>query len=87
MAKYKNKILNVKPKHNAYENVEEMLIKDQNDNVYTKYFDELDGCVLGTNLQFLYKDKFVKINGKSKDKLFYILLPISLIVAIVCLFI
>ena len=86
MAKYKNKILNVKSKHNAYENVEEMLIKDQNDNVYTKYFDELDGCVLGANLQFLYKDKFVKINGKSKDKLFYILLPISLIVAIVCLF-
>lgn len=87
MAKYKNKILNVKPKHNGYERVEEMLLKDQSENVYTKYYDELDSCVLGTNLQFFYKDKFVKINEKSKDKLFYILLPISLIVAIVCLFI
>ena len=86
LAKYKNQLLNVKPKRTYVESGNESLVKD-GDSVYTKYYDELSIETLGTNLQFFYKKGFTKFNKKGKDKLFIALVPLSVIVAIVSLFI
>ena len=86
LAFYKKKILNIEPTHSEFEKVEKIKYKSQ-DGFYEKPYDMSDEYEIQTDVEFLYKGKFIKYNKKSKLPLVIILSAISLVLAVLNLFI
>ena len=86
LANYKKKILNVEPKHSPFEKTLTIKFKSE-DGFYEKYYDQSDDFERQTNTPFLYNGKFIKYNKKSNLIVVGILSGISLILAIINLFV